>query len=315
MNKIKSVTTVALISIVALSITGCGGSGGSSSNTRDAVVTGFQDSIATANANTDSIVQSNAGTTVATSKTDLVFTNGAAGTEVTFTSADVIPPDVPSSNSLALPSNYNNGEVITRKGYEKTVNGDTFVVGEVLITYDENDANGYLSLGIWVFDSNDALTELGVFAGGGDRFTQANLAGLTGTASYSGEAGGLVVDNDNGRALEGNLSLAANFDDNTISGAVTGITATDVDTDVSEDIADTLNLNSASIDTSVIGGAWTGTTSFTDETGRYTGNWGGQFLGNGASATDNPEYAVGTFSLQGSGDDNFVAGVFHAKKN
>ena len=64
----------------------------------------------------------------------------------------------------------------------------------------------YLTLGYWLIvgrDSNTgqlSQTTLGVSGGGSDGFISANLAGLTGTASYEGPATGVVMSRENATA-------------------------------------------------------------------------------------------------------------------
>ena len=179
----------------------------------------------------------------------------------------------------------------------------------------------YLAGGVWVRVPADATSvadyEFGAFVDGNDPFEQSNLAGLTGTATYSGEASAVysVVSTGQNYFPDAEASLTANFGDGaalgTIEGRIHDITGDGPASDSYDGVV--INLGSAAI-----GGANSGfftgdvTTAGTDSP--FTGKWGGQFYGNGAAATDPPGSVVGTFgAATANGGESFV-GLFGADR-
>ncbi len=175
--------------------------------------------------------------------------------------------------------------------------------------------------GVWVRVPADATSvadyEFGAFVDGNDPFEQSNLAGLTGTATYSGEASAVysVVSTGQNYFPDAEASLTANFGDGaalgTIEGRIHDITGDGPASDSYDGVV--INLGSAAI-----GGANSGfftgdvTTAGTDSP--FTGKWGGQFYGNGAAATDPPGSVVGTFgAATANGGESFV-GLFGADR-
>ncbi len=161
----------------------------------------------------------------------------------------------------------------------------------------------YLVGGIWVRVPEDAASvadyEFGAFMSGSDPFTQANLAGLTGTATYAGDATAVYSDEASNRnySVEGEVSLTADFGGDsslgTISGAITNVTGEAPEPGWYE--GSRVELGTAQIG-SADSGFFTGDTSATDpETGDvFSGKWGGRFYGNGAAGAY-PGAVAGTF--------------------
>ena len=193
--------------------------------------------------------------------------------------------------------------------------GDIWV--DVYTDYEGSNDTDYLAGGIWVYAPDDTSSledyEYGAFVDGNDPFTQGNLAGLTGTATYSGPATGVYADvpENTNYFFEASATLTADFGDGSQLGTIEGsihdarIDGLRVPTDPS------LNLNSADIG-SADSGFFTGTTSMSFDGDTYTGQWGGQFYGNGASSTDAPGSVAGTFGAATADENKSVLGVFGA---
>ena len=157
----------------------------------------------------------------------LFFTRSRRTDTTTFTSH---------SNESIVTSNRLDG--VPRAGWKGVETEADYTTG--LVYWDafsdiENaqDAD-YLTLGYWLIvfkDSNTGQltgTTLGVSGGGSDGFISANLAGLTGTASYEGPATGVVMSRENATAVPDTLyfnakaNLTADFGDATALGSVSG---------------------------------------------------------------------------------------------
>ena len=158
--------------------------------------------------------------------------------------------------------------------------------------------------------------EFGAFVDGNDPFTQANLAGLTGTATYVGDATAVYSVVSTGRHYfpDATASLTARFGDGTALGTIEGrihdITGEGPASDSYDGVA--VNLGSAAIG-GANSGFFTGDVSTTGTDSPFTGKWGGQFYGNGA-ATDPPGSVAGTFgAATANGGESFV-GVFGADR-
>ena len=88
----------------------------------------------------------------------------------------------------------------------------------------------YLAAGIWVYAPDNASSlddyEYGAFADGSDPFVQNNLAGVTGTATYSAQDGatGVYADAEEGRNyfFDANVTLTANFGNGSELGTISG---------------------------------------------------------------------------------------------
>lgn len=172
----------------------------------------------------------------------------------------------------------------------------------------------YSAYGIWGTTSNSASSNLrsaGVFATGIG--TSTNSRPASGSATYSGKTTGFVSMNTGEKlSLKGDVSLNANFGANSISGAITGLSATQL-------TAGTLNTNGAAMATNSIslrngtisGNAFAGQAVAVD--GPHTfpiGGSAGQFSGNffGPAAAE----AAGTVSMTQPGMN--IVTSFGAKK-
>ncbi len=183
--------------------------------------------------------------------------------------------------------------------------------------------------------------EYGVFVNGSDPFAQANIQGLTGTATYSGDAFALYIDKNlyavqrpaylsaedyypthmgKDTVLTAAVTLTANFGNGgeygTVSGAVSNFETDDpctpaCPTDLTV-LPTTLALQSASIGDGH-SGFFTGSTSMTFDGSSFTGKWGGQFYGNG-EADGNPGSAAGTFGAATDDETKAIIGMFGAYK-
>lgn len=167
----------------------------------------------------------------------------------------------------------------------------------------------YLVYGIWAWIPDDASQiasfEVGVFADGGDPFTGADILALTGTAEYRGEAHGIYsytdpddddVEND---LFEADAVLTANFGAADAAGTISGRIVNPRGDD-GEPVADpgeeiVVNLGAANIGTGD-GGFFAGAASMTFDGIPHTGQWGGEFFGNGATGPA-PGSVAGTFGV------------------
>ena len=187
----------------------------------------------------------------------------------------------------------------------------------------------YLTLGYWltvIRDSNTGQltgTYLGVSGGGSDGFISANLAGLTGTASYEGPATGVVVRRENATAVPDTLyfnakaNLTADFGDATALGSVSGRITKGMTEE--GDALPEVTLGSATIlpnsSSAGRGGNYSGDTSgMTDAGVAFSGEWGGKFYSNGANATDHPGSVAGTFGAKTTDNLQAIFGAFGAYK-
>ncbi len=176
----------------------------------------------------------------------------------------------------------------------------------------------YLAGGVWLIVPDDATSaadfEFGAFADGNDPFMQSNLAAVSGTATYDGDATGVFSETSGGSTeigyFDGDVRLTANFGDPSGLGTISGsITNFEVDGSPADG---TLNLGTAGIgsqDSGFFRGAVTGSGD-----GRsYTGHWGGQFYGNG-EADGRPGSVAGTFGGHSTDDAVNFVGAFGAHK-
>lgn len=174
----------------------------------------------------------------------------------------------------------------------------------------------YLAAGFWLhvpdganddgsIDDNEVT--VGAFVDSPDKFTQGNLAGLTGSATYTGGAVALGFEGlDAFRTDAARVRLTAEFGDvsalGTISGRVYNLPETNAE----------VVLGDAPIGDAP-GGFFEGRTSIIGEGGRfrdYRGRWGGQFYGDGQNATDHPSRVGGTFGVRDPNGNRFALGVF-----
>ena len=181
----------------------------------------------------------------------------------------------------------------------------------------------YLAGGIWVRVPADAASvadyEFGAFVDGNDPFQQANLAGLTGTTTYTQAFGATAVYShqatNRNYFVDADVSLTANFGDASSLGSISGTVSNIRGEGPGSDWYDGV---SVSLGTAQIGNAdsgfFTGDTSTSGTNSAFTGKWGGQFYGNGAAASDHPGSVAGTFGgATADGSESFV-GVYEARR-
>lgn len=192
----------------------------------------------------------------------------------------------------------------------------------------DGDSSGtdHMALGVWLSGPEAVLTgqsapgnndiQFGTFADLSNPFPQAGLAGLTGTATYQGDAIGIYAlqQGSDGGPFYADVELTASFGGTSGLGSVTG-TVSGFQILEEESLVyaplQMLSLGTAPI-TADAGGFFRGSTSGTDSDGAsYSGRWGGMFAGD---AGDDPTSVGGTFGAATSnGFVNFV-GAFGAYK-
>ena len=178
----------------------------------------------------------------------------------------------------------------------------------------------YLAGGVWVRVPADAASvadyEVGAFVDGNDPFRQANLAGLTGTATYADEGGAVAYfshrETDSIYVVGGDVRLTADFGDasglGSIGGTVSNISGAEPTPDYYEGVS--VVLGTAQIG-SANSGFFTGATSTAGTDSAFTGKWGGQFYGNGEAGAP-PGSVAGTFGgATADGSESFI-GVYGA---
>ena len=189
----------------------------------------------------------------------------------------------------------------------------------------------YLSFGNWLYVPED-VTDLdafrfGLYAGGDDPFTAANLMGLAGTATYAGKATGMYVATvpsgvDTFSAdVELNAEFGSESEFGTISGSITNFglgsgTASPLNTLLlSAYESDDGNSIFArppwwSDEQGLMPGGFIEGDTLSEADGKWWGTWGGKFFGNGSTPTDHPASFAGTFGAT-DGERSF-AGSFGA---
>ena len=188
----------------------------------------------------------------------------------------------------------------------------------------------YLAFGHWLYVPDDVTNwveyEFGVFGSGGDPFDVTHLAGLTGTATYAGDAVGMyyvdgLTDNPTVGSFTADVTLEADFGDGTATGSITGeVTDFVFEDDVASSLPATLMLTSDFYsyvsdgfgrnhtldeygvvrgESNIFNTGWYGGDPWpgghvTGETGAdvngeyWSGQWHGAFYGNGLATTDIP---------------------------
>ena len=196
--------------------------------------------------------------------------------------------------------------------------GDLWV--DVYTDFNGNDIDmtNYLAAGIWVYIPDDGGAndyEFGAFADGAAPYPEGDIAGLTGTATYNGEATGVYSYGTNGgrrnEFFDATATLTADFDTND-PGSVSGRIYDAMVDDEMVDGDPVLMLESAPLTAN--SNFFTGNTSmeFNDED--YTGKWGGQFYNDPDSnvSEDHPGAVAGTFGASTDDEDKSLVGVFGA---
>ena len=203
--------------------------------------------------------------------------------------------------------------------------GDLWVDVYTDFNGDDIDHTNYLAGGIWVYVPNEGEQgdppvdyEFGAFANGGDPFEGA-IAGLTGPATYEGNATGVYSrGTGSGRRNEffgADVTLTADFKDGsdlgTINGQIDNFVYSDGDLVGGNPV---LMLEDADIATSNHG-FFEGETFMDDYRGDdYRGRWGGQFYDDNHSNSDNhPGAVAGTFGAATTDDKKSFVGAFGAR--
>ena len=200
-------------------------------------------------------------------------------------------------------------------------NGRVVSVSGVVFTPTATSASSdtdYLAGGIWLIVPDDAASvadyQFGAFADGSDPFVQPNLAAVTGTAIYAGDATGVYSAKEAGGVtggfLDADVRLTANFGNanglGTINGSLTNFALDGTP------VTGALNLGTANIGAQN-SGFFRGAVTGADDQRSYTGHWGGQFFGNG-EADGRPGSVAGTFGGHSTDDVVSFVGAFGAHK-
>ena len=189
----------------------------------------------------------------------------------------------------------------------------------ILVTdLEDNDDPDYMVGGVWTsVPGLDNRSEAGPLpftaaAGGNDPFHGANIETLKGRATYQGDAFGLYASRRPALAFQyfsAEVRLTADFNDDSVHGVVLD----GRDTASDEILFAGLELIDAGIRTD--GPAWfRGLLRGVVNGGYMFGVWGGQFLGNGASA-EAPGSVAGTFGASSDYSGDSLVGIFGAYEN
>ncbi len=126
----------------------------------------------------------------------------------------------------------NNGEHVAGQTTVTSISGYRFTGTGTTAAVLAMEDNTYLAFGIWlretvVADSTDTY-QFGAFAGGGNDYDSAatnggEVAAITGTASYEGDAAGIHATADRMDFFSAKATLNADFGDGTALGTITGM--------------------------------------------------------------------------------------------
>ncbi len=246
---------------------------------------------------------------------DLVFdrTNLLAASPVTLTTGgEVETPAYDSVITLTGSLNWSGVESLR-------IDASGFWNYSILVSdIGDNDDADYMAGGLWASLpdlDNPADVRLPSFtaaAGGNDPFDGANIDTLKGRASYQGGAFGLYASRNPTpafRSFSAHVRLTADFNDNQVHGVV--IDGRDTATD--ELLFAGLDLRYANMRTDGVG-TFAGSVAGVMNGTYVWGDWGGQFLGNGASA-DVPGSVAGTFGAQSGDGGDALVGIFGARED
>ena len=205
----------------------------------------------------------------------------------------------------------------TTNGRLTSLQGDWIFVPTGGMTVSTPDTD-YLAGGVWLIVPDDATSAddvvFGAFAGGSDPFVQRNLAAVTGTATYTGDAVGVYSAKEAEATTVGYLGadvrLTANFGDASGFGTISGSVANFVVDGTPEPGA--LNFGTVNIGAQN-SGFFRGAVTGADSQRSYTGHWGGQFFGN-SEADGRPGSVAGTFGGHSTDDVVSFVGAFGAHK-
>ena len=279
---------------------------------------------------TNAVSDDTVGVTVTSQNSQLMYDVSYNGTSIVSTGRGQAAPDVelildrPKGTELferIQTTDWNGIEFYrslrANEAEAGSVAGDLWV--DIYTDYEGENDTDYLAGGIWVFapDTATNLTdyEFGAFVDGNDPFTSANVMPLTGTATYEGDATGVYSDRTVGRNyfFDALASLTADFDANSGLGTIGGTLHTFEEGGAPVAGNPVLTLGTADI-TNANHGFFNANTSMTFDGDAYTGKWGGQFYGNGASTNDAPGSVAGTFGGATADDNYSFVGAFGAYK-
>ena len=167
----------------------------------------------------------------------------------------------------------------------------------------------YLLFGVWLDETADGTDTFGAIATGGQPFTDSNVQGLTGKATYRGPAVG--AHHKTGSAVssfDGDANLTADFDDADTAGTIEG-TIENISVDGGDPMEESIHLVKTDLTNNqdtFNGGAVMGQQLGPGlATHTFNGTWSGGFFGDGEKATDHPGSVAGTFGVTnttGTGD-------------
>ncbi len=319
----RRLTAMILTILLIFVQTGCGGGGGSSNAVvRDSLVDfvvreGPAEVVKSANSAPipGSVTQSSAGDTVQATVSGSSSSGFPDTVDVTINGIRQNPNDYTIYSTATIRSDhatYHSGIYYSGEDFDNDPSTDTWLVGEITTDWEGSGDTDYLVGGIWAVvpkkPADRHLLNIGVFIDGNDKFIQNNLAGLSGTADYVGDASGVYADSEGAAFVAGTARLTADFNDSsqlgTIGGTVTKFYYTS--NQVSVPNSPTLNFHSANIGPTD-SGFFKGTTSMTYENKEYSGQWGGQFFGNGGTK---PGSVAGTFGGKAADDSASFLGIF-----
>lgn len=225
-------------------------------------------------------------------------------------------------------------DTVVLLGQDETVDGEGSAVIRGVTDIRADDDADYLLFGAWIYipvnDEGDLETDYfayhqGAFARGSQPFTQANIQGLTGTATYEGLATGININrrgsNLGATPFNADAMLIADFGDSSGLGTIRGtiddyrvITDSGAPTNAAGRAA--INaLPDLTLEPTDIGDANSGFFGGdTSAAGGLSGRWGGRFYGNGGSATDHPGSVAGTFGASNPDQSEVVFGAFGAHR-
>ena len=211
-------------------------------------------------------------------------------------------------------------DIETYEGYM-----DEYVYSGFLSDISDDEDTDYLVLAYWLEvnayseDMEVYGVEFGAAASGSDAFDDENMATLTGTATYEGDAAGLHATREPNpvfRYFNADVVLTADFDDYEIWGVVHD----GRDMASGEQVFSALAMEPARFRwTDHESGAHEYVTWFSDHVTAavddeyFDGYWGGHFFGNGDQVSDLPGSVAGTFGARAKGDvSESIVGVFGA---
>lgn len=330
--KIQQILPTALVSMV-LVLSACGGGGGSATQAPNqqtfANMAGAAEnsanvtSAATSVPRRGSVTQSSNSVNGATvNSLSITVTRGTAGTP-SFSIQESVSGGAPSEFLASGPGVAVQAGSADRTGFQPVVASSSSNNRNVwtLIFTNINritDVNQWLAGGLYI-ETTGANREFGAYFNGGQPFTN-NIASLSGTATYDGNAVGIGrrsdIQSDSGFvALAGDVRLVANFGDATALGSISGtISSIELDPDGNAEDIGTLNLGTALL-SGDNAGFFTGDTSYQVGNWSGSGKWGGQFYNNVAY----PGSVGGTFGISFTNSENDEArgtliGVFSADR-